>query len=103
MVHTSDYWKRGLGSPGIMLTDHGMSIPKDTANKKDWDAFDALFRTVFNREENVSAIKRLAVAILNTDIVQTGQMFEIDADGSIVESHVVQDRLRELLAAFMTV
>lgn len=101
-TNMQDNWKRGLGSPCIMLTDHEMSLPRESERRKSWAEFDSVFRREFNRDENRAAFKRLAVAILNTGMVETGQLFEIDADGQIIESHVVQDKLRELIVDFMT-
>lgn len=102
MRYMQDYWKRGLGSPGIMLTDHGMTLETGSVERQRWEEFDIIIRRELNAQENAAAFKRLAVAILNTDVEETGQLFEIDADGKVIESVVIVPALRELLSMFMT-
>lgn len=101
MAYVSDYWKRGIGGPGIVTINSYTSLAIDSPLRTALAALDDAIRNVRSIAGSERMIAVIGVALVNTRMVDTGQLFEIDADGMVVESQIVVPELREMLYAFM--
>ena len=97
MTSKCQLWSRGIGSMSIILCHASVKANAAENAKTKWDDLNSALTSVMGLPDADNVLRQLGVSLINRDLVNSGQLFEVNDDKCVVESFVQIEDFRRLL------